>query len=775
MWIACLNELYAGRGGIRHCHFLPSAAQARIQESLLSRARVWLRSASDVGLSSASDIRGYLRIGDSGYSGTGGVARLGTRSKFAAAPGTCDVAQVLAATRPAIADLCVRPSLLLTVPDEWPAGSRPRVFEHLDRSYDLLIDGAVASGAVLLYDVNRLPRVGEDPVRGGGFAVPKDALEDRWISPLEETNTLVDPAVLPPVQYPYLPQLGSLVIRPDQVPVVSKRDARNYYPTLKAGEEWWQWFPNPPLRRDGGRHVPVHTTWPMGFRGSCVIAQTVTDVVCEAAALPPSRRLVPGTSCPLDLPVWGSILDDVWCVYDEVDPGPMRPQDWLGRVDYEWQRIGVQSHPKKSVDGKRNEEIQGGRVDSRSRTVGLSPVKTSDLMRASLWTLTCWKPSRSQVERVVGKIGHAHTFRPCMRCSFGEMYRMLQRARSGKVAQLSWSDIIHGELLEATLLLPLATLDLSAPFCGRVICTDASSYGHGLAYTKVDTETTQRWSRACVHRGDSSSGLAGPEFVYRDPICPMGKVDFPLDKYFWHEVSRPGGGQHIVYEEFDASLWGIETRLHRPTETGCRTLHGGDSAACVASLAKGRSSTRAMNRRCRKVGACCLGADLYLLHFYMRSAKNPADRPSRVRVPRPLAGLRPCCVVIHLFSGRRRSGDVHDWLETLGGAWGLEVLVLSIDPVVSARGDVMLDTLFSVLRAVSWRGWADGALGGAPCRSWSASRFMPGGPRPIRDFDHPFGLPGLTVKERTKVRIDSELFCGPLTFWTVVSRRAAQA
>lgn len=70
----------------------------------------------------------------------------------------------------------------------------------------------------------------------------------------------------------------------------------------------------------------------------------------------------------------------------------------------------------------------------------------------------------------------------------------------------------------------------------------------------------------------------------------------------------------------------------------------------------------------------------------------------------------------------------------------------------------MLDQLFSVLRGICWRGWADGSLAGAPCRSWSAARFMPGGPRPVRDFDHPFGLPGLTKKERTKVNIDSELF-----------------
>ena len=100
-----------------------------------------------------------------------------------------------------------------------------------------------------------------------------------------------------------------------------------------------------------------------------------------------------------------------------------------------------------------------------------------------------------------------------MRCSFGEMFLTLQDARAGKVAQLALSAIVFQELLEATLLLPLATLDLTAPFSSRVVCTDASGFGHGLAYTAVAPDVVQRWSRACVHRGDSSSGLAGPEFV----------------------------------------------------------------------------------------------------------------------------------------------------------------------------------------------------------------------------------------------------------------------
>ena len=175
-----------------------------------------------------------------------------------AVPGTCDPAAVLRTSRPHLAELCLRPTLLLKIPDVWEGGGRPGVFEHLDRTYDQLVDSAAGTGAIRLYDVRCMPRMAGQTLRGGGFGVPKDTSEDRWILPLEETNALVDIDALPGVLYPYLPQLGSLVIKPGQRPVVSKRDARNYHPTLRAGEEWWQWFPHPPLRRDGGGCASAH-------------------------------------------------------------------------------------------------------------------------------------------------------------------------------------------------------------------------------------------------------------------------------------------------------------------------------------------------------------------------------------------------------------------------------------------------------------------------------------------------------------------------------------
>ena len=124
----------------------------------------------------------------------------------------------------------------------------------------------------------------------------------------------------------------------------------------------------------------------------------------------------------------------------------------------------------------------------------------------------------------------------------------------------------------------------------------------------------------------------------------MGKVNLPLSSFRWTEGTKPSGPQHIVYEEFDAALWGIEGRMARPTEVGTRSLQGGDSSAVVASRAKGRSSTRAMNRRCRKVTAVSLAFDLYLFALLHEVGAEPGGQAlsysSASVLGRCAAGLR---------------------------------------------------------------------------------------------------------------------------------------
>lgn len=52
-------------------------------------------------------------------------------------------------------------------------------------------------------------------------------------------------------------------------------------------------------------------------------------------------------------------------------------------------------------------------------------MKSIDLMVAGWSLLASFAPHRRVVERLVGKLGFAHTFRPAFRGSFGSLYRFL--------------------------------------------------------------------------------------------------------------------------------------------------------------------------------------------------------------------------------------------------------------------------------------------------------------------------------------------------------------
>eukprot|EP00974_Lingulodinium_polyedra_P049710 4780530-Lingulodinium_polyedra.AAC.1 len=57
---------------------------------------------------------------------------------------------------------------------------------------------------------------------------------------------------------------------------------------------------------------------------------------------------------------------------------------------------------------------------------------------------------------------------------------------------------------------------LKAPWCSRVVATDASPGGHGMAYARVPDELPPHWGRLAAHRGDYTALLAGGEFEARE-------------------------------------------------------------------------------------------------------------------------------------------------------------------------------------------------------------------------------------------------------------------
>ena len=64
-------------------------------------------------------------------------------------------------------------------------------------------------------------------------------------------------------------------------------------------------------------HLPGPHRWDLDLQR---VGQALTDLIARDANLPPEKRLYPGEVSPESLPVWGSIIDDVWAL-DHVDDG----------------------------------------------------------------------------------------------------------------------------------------------------------------------------------------------------------------------------------------------------------------------------------------------------------------------------------------------------------------------------------------------------------------------------------------------------------------------
>ena len=119
--------------------------------------------------------------------------------------------------------------------------------------------------------------------------------------------------------------------------------------------------------------------------------------------------------------------------------------------------------------------------------------------------------------------------------------------------------------------------------------------------------------------------------------------------------------------------------------------------------------------------------------------------------------LRSVCFV-HFYSGYRRERDLCHCIEN-EFMWGqTQVFCLSVDLCLQPEeGDL------TNRRNQRW--WLDrvathqifGGGGGSPCETYSAARFMPDGPPPLRSSSTPYGLPHLNRRQAMQVQVGNEL------------------
>ena len=145
--------------------------------------------------------------------------------------------------------------------------------------------------------------------------------------------------------------------------------------------------------------------------------------------------------------------------------------------------------------------------------------------------------------------------------------------------------------------------------------------------------------------------------------------------------------------------------------------------------------------------------------------------PSCRGIPIDAAGETPVLWVLHLFSGRRRIGDCHWWLEHIGRyLWpGVIIRMVSLDTAVHPElGNLATGPNLARARRLAERGLIAGVLTGPPCETWSAARHIElddgKGPRPVRSATFPWSLTSPTGKEMVQTSMGTQLLTSS---WTI--------
>eukprot|EP00435_Cladocopium_sp_Y103_P071422 s996_g37.t1 len=133
-------------------------------------------------------------------------------------------------------------------------------------------------------------------------------------------------------------------------------------------------------------------------------------------------------------------------------------------------------------------------------------------------------------------------------------------------------------------------------------------------------------------------------------------------------------------------------------------------------------------------------------------------------------------LILHLFSGRRRIGDCHWWLEHLAAQIlpDYPIMLLSVDTAVDGSlGDLSTGPNHDMLLRMAAKGAVAGSLTGPPCETFSAARCLQmddeRAPRPLRTRAHPWCLLERTPRELRQCATGTELLFNSLMLEATVA------
>lgn len=127
-------------------------------------------------------------------------------------------------------------------------------------------------------------------------------------------------------------------------------------------------------------------------------------------------------------------------------------------------------------------------------------------------------------------------------------------------------------------------------------------------------------------------------------------------------------------------------------------------------------------------------------------------------------------LVLHLFSGRRRTGDCVDWAEKFNvelEKWAqVRITMISVDTAIHPEfGNLDNGANYTLITSIAAKGIFGADLSGPPCETWSGARHLDlghRGPRPLRSASLSWGIPYRSLRELVQVGTGSRLMLNSL-------------
>ena len=373
--------------------------------------------------------------------------------------------------------------------------------------------------------------------------------------------------------------------------------------------------------------------------GVDICQQTHVEILRDAGVMRPEHVLEYNSPLPFEHTLEGLYIDDHVVLQVgpkkkyrkmEVDPKFYSDEELIARSRQQYAKLRLPVSADKRFTKLSKFKVWGTEVDSSSGRVGTPIDKLRQLCQVTCSVLRLRRVSKKCLEQLVGLFIHPFMHRRLCVSVFGEVYTLLETwpCRGRKALPKALVE----EFVGACLILPLCHTNIRWPVSQRVSSADASLSGAGRCATRTLPSVSRLLHRAAEHVGERVR--LDWETIGVEPLTDMRRPNRHLERL-------ASVHKWVVTLELDV-LHREYLDLANNVKGGLRSVNLTDSRVVLGAVAKGRSSSRRLNRLLRKCLAVSLASSKIIYNLWVSTHHNPSDYPSRFHALPPPAKLTAC-------------------------------------------------------------------------------------------------------------------------------------